>query len=217
MQNTWKSLERNKPLLRYYYKEILGSRVPAEDVERTNKTIEYLRDCGFRVVEILRELSRQNVAAVTIDTLHDDMWKNSLIKRKAFYLHNELTIISPPPIYDFESDTIKTCDYYYEIKIRYTADDVLKYFYKQVDSISLKFVEKAASLGTIKHMMKIYSNIDYVEPLDIILCCIDRHMKKNPDCYNLIDVKAEARDVVEELQSHMLQLDAKNLREITWR
>lgn len=219
MRNTIKTTKiQNSNLLRYYYKEIYRKEDYSEsDTIRTDKTIGYLKDCGFSVTEIIQEIGRWSKACITIDDLSGILWSNSLIKRGAFYLHRELRIVSKAPEYDYESDTLKTYPFFCEMKIRYTADDVLNYFYSRIPSLNCQFVDKKTDRKTVAFLMNKYSNIDYIEPLDIILCSIDYCTKNNPDSYKLIDITCDNLNIIKQLQSDMVELESKDLRKITWR
>lgn len=208
----------NSMYLRYYYGSILNRRECSdEDILTTSRTIDYLKDCGFNIIEILAELSRHTESAITGDILTDNLWKGSLVKKRAFYLHRELRLISPPPIYDFKTDTLITSKFYCEMKIRYTTNDVLQYFYNRIGKTNRQLVEERADRRAIDYMMKLYKNIDYVEPLDIILTSIDRYLAKNPDCHKLIETTDDNIEIIKELQRDMLQLEAQDLRQIIWR
>lgn len=219
MRNTIKTTKiQNSNLIQYYYKEIYRKEDYSEsDTIRTDKTIGYLKDCGFSVTEIIQEIGRWSKACITIDDLSGILWSNSLIKRGAFYLHRELRIVSKAPEYDYESDTLKTYQFFCEMKIRYTVDDVLNYFYSRIPSLNCQFVDKKTDRKTVAFLMNKYSNIDYIEPLDIILCSIDYCTKNNPDSYKLIDITCDNLNIIKQLQSDMVELESKDLRKITWR
>lgn len=208
----------NKALLKYYYLEILKlDDIQDAEIEATDKTIDYLYDCSFSTVEILSELTRQNNRSVNQTNLTNNLWKNSLIKRNAYYLHHELRISSPSPVYDFENDCIKTYPFYLEMKIRYTIDDVLNYFYSKMNSLSLQLIDKKTDKKTVIFLMNKYDNIDYIEPLDIILYTIDKKFEEDPNCYKLIDTTNGARKHIENLQNTMMELEFKDLRKIVAR
>lgn len=219
MTNTIKTTKiQNSNLIQYYYKEIYRKEdYSKSDTIRTDKTIGYLKDCGFSVTEIIQEIGRWSKACITIDDLSGTLWNNSLIKRGAFYLHRELRIVSKAPEYDYESDTLKTYQFFCEMKIRYTVDDVLNYFYSRIPSLNCQFVDKKTDRKTVAFLMNKYSNIDYIEPLDIILCSIDYCTKNNPDSYKLIDITCDNLNIIKQLQSDMVELESKDLRKITWR
>lgn len=219
MTNTIKTTKiQNSNLIQYYYKEIYRKEdYSKSDTIRTDKTIGYLKDCGFSVTEIIQEIGRWSKACITIDDLSGILWNNSLIKRGAFYLHRELRVVSKAPEYDYESDTLKIYPFFCEMKIRYTVDDVLNYFYSRIPSLNCQFVDKKTDRKTVAFLMNKYSNIDYIEPLDIILCSIDYCTKNNPDSYKLIDITCDNLNIIKQLQSDMVELESKDLRKITWR
>lgn len=209
---------RNESLIKYYYGEIYTKDdVFDSDIIRSDKTINYLKDCGFSSLEIIQELERQKEPSITIDTLTKGLWNNSLIKPGAFYLHHELRIVSKAPEYDYQNNTILTYPFYCEMKIRYTTDDLLNYFYSRISPLNTQFVDKKTDRKTVTFLMRKYGNIDFVEPLDVILCSIDYHTKNDLDCYKLIDVTCDNLNIIKQLQNDMVELESKDLRKITWR
>lgn len=217
LENLIKTL-KNKEFLMYYYGNIYNNNDYTENnVFRTSKTIDYLQDCGFNYLEIIRELSLHKEKEINGQNLNDNLWKNSLIKRNAFYLHKELRLVSKAPEFNFLEDTIKSYSFYCEMKIRYTTSDVLQYFESCLTPFNRQFLDKKTDTKTVQFLIKKYSKIDYVEPLDIILCSIDHYTKENPDCTKLIEITSDNLDVVKHLQENMLELEAKDLRRITWR
>ena len=71
--------------------------------------------------------------------------------------------------------------------------------------------------NAIKQLFKQYSKLDYVEPLDVILCSIDNHLSLDPDCTRLIDITKTNREVVATLTSDMKALEAQNRRKMVMR
>lgn len=213
-----KSEIQNESLIKYYYGEVyIGDDIYDTDIIRSDKTISYLKDCGFSSLEIIQELGRQKGPSITADTLTKTLWEGSLIKRGAFYLHHELRIVSKAPEYDFHNNRVSTYPFYCEIKIRYTTEDLLNYFYSRISPLNTRFVDRKTDRKTVAFLMKKYDNIDYIEPLDIILCSIDYHTKSNPDCYKLIDITCDNLNIIKQLQDDMVELESKDLRKITWR
>ncbi len=207
----------NSGQLSFYYGEIYNGDYNEDNVIRTDKTISYLLDCDFSNLEITKELAFYNVPEITINNLRDILWKNSLIKRGAFYLHNQLRIIAPNPVFDLATNTLKVTPFYCEMKIRYTINDVVNYFYSKLYQFNLKLVDRKADYQAVKYLMTKYNQIDYVEPLDIILCSIDSYTKNNPQCYKLIEISSDNYNVIKNIQADMLELEKQNMRQSIWR
>lgn len=206
-----------KEIADYYYGTIYT--VPVTDAEknRTMATIGYLFDCGYSYLNICKELSLYKIPVIKYDNLRDKLWEGSLIKKGAFYLHRELTIISKPPEYDIISEKEIVYPFFYEVKICYTIDDVLRYFYKNIKGENMVLTEQKIDIGVVNYLMKKYSRIDYVEPLDIILSLIDRHLANFPDCYRMIEITKSEKEVVDELLQNMQELEFQNRRRMVFR
>lgn len=207
-----------KEIADYYYGMIYtASDITDDDRKRTMATIGYLIDCGYSYLDICKEISNYNVPAITYNSLRNKLWENSLIKKDAFYLHRELTIISKAPEYDMISEKEIVYPFFYEVKICYTIEDVVRYFYRKVKSDNLVLTEQKLDIGVVKYLMKKYSRLDYIEALDIILSLIDRHLTDFPDCYRMIEITKSEKEVVDELLQNMQQLEFQNRRKMVFR
>jgi len=206
-----------KTITDFYYSDVLKYAPEINEKIRTEKTVKYMLDCGLTNLEIFKEIRQHKSKIITGEDLSNVLWKNSLIKKGAFYLHKELRIVSEAPIFDFLQDKEIIEPYFCEIKIRYTVTDVLNYFYKQLNSLSYKLVDRKTDMKTVAFLMNKYDGIDYVEALDVVLCSIDNHLKQHSDCYQLIDVTHTNSEVIKQLINDMLELESKDLRRIVWR
>ena len=208
------------PLLQYYYCSVRNEKnidYSAKNVIITGNTIDYLFDCGLSTIEIAKELSKHKETAVDYDSLSPSLWNGSLIKKGAFYLHNSLRLSSPAPVYDFVKNETIEYPYYCEMKIRFTEDDVLDFFYSRLNFINKTLADREYDRRALRSLLKKYSVFDYVEPLDIILCSIINHLKQAEDCYRLIDITQTNKQVIELLLSDMLALNMKDERKMVAR
>lgn len=188
-----------------------------ERVVTAANTIDYLLDCGFSFEEVLEELHRHNEELINFDNLSDQLWKGSLIKRGAFYLHRELRLVSPAPVYDFANDEEIGYPYYCEMKIRFTEQDVLDFFRKRLTETGKVLQDDRADLAALKKMMVKFSKIDYVEPLDLILGAIEHQLHECPETYRLIQVSNNCEQLLYKMVADMKELEAKELRVIVRR
>lgn len=211
-----------KALANVYYGEILSKNKiaysPLDDrVIATANTIDYLFDCGFSFNEILEELYRHNEESITYSNLSDKLWKGSLIKRDAFYLHRSLRLVSPAPSYNIESDEEISYPFYCEMKIRFTETDVLNFFKERLTETGRILQDDRADLAVLRNMMVKFSRIDYVEPLDLVLCAIENKLNKTPETYRLIQVTNECEFLLNEIIRDMKELESKDLRKMVMR
>lgn len=201
----------------FYYDIYYKGKWYDSDYRKTLGTIEFMIDSGLDKRTIFSELSKHKTSHITGDMLSKSLWNNSLIKKDAFYLHRELRLVSKAPQYDFLKNKIVTYPYFCEIKIKYTEEDLLKYFYSKLNPLSLKLVDKKTDVKTIAYLMKKYSNIDYVEPLDVILCSIDNQVNQQDNITKLIDITQDNLEIIKQLQNDMKELEFQDKRHIVWR
>ena len=183
----------------------------------TKNTCEYLLDCGFSSLEIVALLNGLKSGPLSYDSLPDKLWESSLMKRDAFYLHHELRLESKAPEFCVRTGKVIEYPYYCEMKIRYTADDVLKYFRSKMKPSNLALSSDEYDKTAIRQLFKQYSKLDYVEPLDVLLCSIDNHLNLEPDCIRLIDITKTNREVIAALISDMKSLEAEDRRKMIMR
>ena len=103
------------------------------------------------------------------------------------------------------------------MKIRYTRQNLLDYFYNRLKSINRQLVDRKTDLKAIDFLMNKYSSLDYIEPLDVILCSIDNHLEQRDDTYRLIDITKTNLNIINQLMNEMMELESKDLRKIVWR
>lgn len=212
--------EKAAAIAKHYYYNVYGKDVTREDYQKTCKTIEYLFDCGFYSADIIKEvINKSRDKVITIKNVPDKFWAGSLIKRDAFYLHDELRITSKATEFNPVTGEFKIYPFYCEMKIRYTAEDVLRYFYSKIGSFGESIADKKTDLKTIFYLMKKYEKIDFVEPLDIILCLIDNRIRNEngKETTKLIQITDDSYDTIWNLQKDMQELEAMDKKRIVWR
>lgn len=206
---------QNKSLtLTNFYYSLIRKNVDCFKYLETANTIDYLLDNGFTSIEIINELKKHNADSINYNILSDTLWKNSLIKKGAFYLHRELRLESPAPQYDPISNLVVEQPFYCEMKIRYYEKNVVNYFLSKLSNSARQLEDMKTDLGAVKYLMSKYSRIDYVEPLDIILCSIDNHLEQEPNCYRLIDISNTNQTTIDILVSDMLTLESQDNRKM---
>ena len=206
-------------IAKYYYYNVYADDASEEDYKKTYSTIEYLKECGFSFLTIFKEIIlKSNTRAITIDNVPNKFWKDSLVKKDAYYLHDELRLVSKAPEFNPITGETKRFPFYCEMKIKYGIEDVLNYFYTHIGKMNAMLADKKSDTKAVIYLMKKYEKIDYVEPLDIILCLIDNSVKNSDrDITKLIQITDNSLDVIIELQNNMQELSAKDRKRTVWR
>ena len=217
-RNSERNSNSASALAKLYYdrvgEESIGG---AKGFQVTKNTCEYLLDCGFSALEIINILNGLSFGALSYDVLPDRLWQGSLIKRGAFYLHRELRIESQVPEFDIRTGRVLEYPYYCEMKIKYTVEDTLKYFRSRMKPSNIVLSSDEYDKNAIKQLFCQYSKLDYVEPLDIILCSIDNHLSLDSGCVRLIDITKTNREVITSLIGDMKILEAQDRRKMVMR
>lgn len=154
----------------WYEENILG--YSTEKSYITQYTIDYLYDNNYNEDDIINILSKIKKESIKYKDLPSKLW-NGLIERDIYYFHPELQILSKPPMLSISSDIIiKPVKFFKEIKISYTKQDVLNYFYHKANSKIIKDMNR--DLGSLDYLLSRYKH-QLMNSLDVILYLIDDH------------------------------------------
>lgn len=154
----------------WYEENILG--YSTEKSYITQYTIDYLYDNNYNEGDIVNILSKIKKESIKYKDLPSKLW-NGLIERDIYYFHPELQILSKPPMLSINSDIIiKPVKFFKEIKISYTKQDVLNYFYRKANSKIIKDINR--DLGSLDYLLSRYKH-QLMNSLDVILYLIDDH------------------------------------------
>lgn len=154
----------------WYEENILG--YSTEKSYITQYTIDYLYDNNYNEGDIINILSKIKKESIKYKDLPSKLW-NGLIERDTYYFHPELQILSKPPMLSISSDIIiKQVKFFKEIKISYTKQDILNYFYRKANSKIIKDINR--DLGSLDYLLLRYKH-QLMNSLDVILYLIDDH------------------------------------------
>lgn len=153
----------------WYETNILGHSTDKTYI--TQYTIDYLYDNLFSDSNIIEILSTLKKESIKYSDLPNSLWKDSLLKRDVYYFHSKLQILSKPPKLSIDSIiTPKEIKFFKEMKISFTKDDLLNFFYSKSNSLIIK--DYSRDIGAIEYLLKRYSN-QLMEPVDICLYLIE--------------------------------------------
>lgn len=183
--------------LMWYFQHILGYCPEEEDWLPTRAAIAYLLDNEMSGEAIVTELKRHCTPVIHPDALSDFLWQDSLLEKGHFYFHKELQIVSPAPVLQ-KDGTVFYPEDFLEMKIRYTEDDVLQYFYAKIGRQNQMICDAKKDRKTIAYILKRFSLMENVEPVDLLLCLIDDFTNNAENTINdgIIDVLKSLSNVV---------------------
>ena len=155
----------------------------------TQYTIDYLYDNLFSDSNIIEILSTLKKESIKYSDLPNSLWKDSLLKRDIYYFHSKLQILSKPPKLSIDSIiTPKEIKFFKEMKISFTKDDLLNFFYSKSNSLIIK--DYSRDIGAIEYLLKRYSN-QLMEPVDICLYLIEDYAQYVSSLLSLINYEVE--------------------------
>ena len=183
----------------------------------TDNTIKHLLDNninGKEIYKIIKDVNAKN--ALAIEDLPDTLWDNSLLKKDIFYYHRELHITSNAPIYDIKNNKMISNKFFLEMKIQYTLNDLLNYYYKKIQT-PIEFTNTKRDIGAFEYLLNKYEQITFIEPIDFVLSLIDCASNSNKMISSILDLQKYENETYEYLKKKITIAKAKKYDKIHWR
>lgn len=198
-----------------YYK--LGGTLTKENVNKTNATVKYLKDNNMNDYDICMLILNIGIkSCLTPNDLPNTLWEDSLLKRDTYYYHNTLQLVSAAPIWDPETNSIKSEDLYVEMLIKYTIDDLYKYYINKLQ-LSNDFLQETRDKGALKHLLSIYTKIEDIESIDIVLMLIDEASEDDSVITNPLQLQNYESNVITRCHKFLPQAKFNKSNQIIWR
>ena len=181
----------------WYFRNVLGYCPEETKWMPTLASIAYMLDNELPGETITAELKRHNTPSIHPDDLSELLWNGSLLQKGHFYFHKELQIVSPAPVLK-KDGTVSYPDDFLEMRIQYKEQDILDYFLTKAGYLAQQICDQKKELKTISYLLKRFSLIENVEPVDLILCLIDDYLNNEENTINdgIIDVLKSLSNVV---------------------
>lgn len=203
-------------IVNYYYNNI-GVMPNDDEKNQTLKTINYLKDNNISIKEIIDIIDKiPYKKTLAPEDLPESLWHDSLIKRDMFYFHNEIHITSPAPYWNFKKNKIISEKFYLEMKIKYTIDDLIKYYYKAFPN-NKEFEDNKKDIGAMQYLLNQYKKIDFIENVDFILFLIDTCSDMQTDCIEILDLKKCQNENYKFVSNKALNAKFESKNKIIWR
>lgn len=200
------------------YFNLLGENPTEEDIKTTTNTFKYLLDNNLTeqdITDIFKDLPPKT--KITPDDLPVRLWSGSLLNKNIFYYHNELKIISIDK-FDLLNPVTEKNQSFIEMKIKYTIDDVLDYYYKKFPE-QKEFSDYKQDVGTIKYLLTKYTRYNFIEAIDILLYVIDEAYNTDLGLDSMIELnnsKAE-KNTLKSLKLKVQNARGERCNKIMWR
>ena len=195
-----------------FYELMVGTTPSEEDVKNLNGCVLYLKDNNFSDREIFNILSDSKNINIKASELPSKYWEGSLLKPNTFYYHDKLRIMSKAPKWDPETLREITYPYFLEMKIMFTMDDLIEYFYQKT-LIPVELRNRKNEEASFKYLLDKYK-VMKTEPIDFILFLIDS-VKEEDSIYKVFDLQKYEPDVFKMFEK--LNSDKTIKKEIVWR
>lgn len=202
----------------YYYDKIVGIEPTQEDRIKTDLVIQHLLDNQIEQEEIYAFLDTCDCKDfLTHKDLKNDLWNGSLLRRNVFYYHRELQITSKAP--SLNGSELVGDEFFLEMRIKYTKQDIIKYFYNKCKLPDL--ANKKQDEGSIEFLIKKYSKVKFIEPVDFILSLIDYASANQDNMFSkvrsILDLCNNESEVYDILKSKTDEASSLGFNKIVWR
>lgn len=135
-------------------KEVLGYLLTPtytkDDYDRLSLMIDYLKEAGVSD-EMLINMILNDYVPLSYKELPDFLWNDSLLKKNRYYHHHALQLTSKQPTFDPITFTFKESLSYFEMRICFTAEDILAYYHLKFPVQRETMASK--NLGGIKYLL----------------------------------------------------------------
>lgn len=204
-------------LILVYYKLSKGILPNATIIAQTEKTVSFLVDNLYSdkdIMQILINIGKTD--AILPEDLPDELWDNTLTERDIFYYHSELHITSKPPKWDPISMKEIVEPFFMEMKINYTMDDLLTYYYVKT-CVPLELRDEKKDVGAFKHLLDKYKKMK-VTSLDFVLTLIDFATRDEKEqIVNVLDLGKYEADVYNHYEAIIPMATYERANRIIWR
>jgi hypothetical protein len=206
----------------FYYSQVVGLYPFDTDDCRiqTDKVMQHLVDAGVSESDILRFIEESPPKdCLTPDDLPEWLWEGSLLKKNTFYYHNTLHLRPAAPTFNPHSKEVKASPFYLEMKIKYSMDDLIRYFYNTL-RISTDLADKKKDEGSFNYLFNKYSKLDFCEPIDFVLALIDHNKPTNnplSPVQNILDIAQSQAEVYDALKRKSAEASLHKANQILWR
>ena len=127
---------------------------------------------------------------------------DSIIKTDTLYRHHELQIHSKPGGFDPATCTVIKRPYYLEMKVRYTMDNLLDYYYTKL-IIPPMFRDEKRDIGAMNHLIGGFKS-PMINSVDFILFVIDYVASNQHKVNNPLELKNWFQQTYEYLEQFVL-------------
>ena len=181
---------------------------------RARATLQYLTEAGIPPTEAF-DVITASVALPSLPQFPDRLWQGSLLEPAKFYWHKQLRLQAPPET-KMKDGSWNRPQWYLEMKIRYTIDDLLNYAYVTFGTAKV-FRNEKRDLGMIRHLLERLGNWEICEPVDAVLAVIDKAADDTCNRHSLYTLQDFEEPAYHELAGKIAQAKLLGLDKIIWR
>lgn len=208
-----------RSLTEYFYEHNIGYSVSDEYVNQTTKVIEYLLECGFNKEDIISIVlnNEYDHEYLTFEDLPERLWKESLLEKNKYYMHQELHLNSGSDVVDIYSGEVVESNHAIEMKIAYGWMDVLKYYCNKFDTdINILNINK--EVGALQYIYDLcaekYTDLNSI---DVLLYLIDNAASNSNKFVTVLNLQDYLYDTIVYMYSVKKELEYNNYNKIIWR
>lgn len=203
-----------------FFREIVGSYDFDTDHEEviTRCTIAYMQESGIANDEIFKVMEAcGEKKLIRPEDLPEFLWDGSLTEKDRYYCHRALQILSPASVIR-KDGTFKDYPFYQEMRIRFTMQDLINYFYGRIGSNIFSRDDKRDA-AQFNHLLMQFGKVEGISALDLVLMIIDDAAVTNGTVYEPFGLErvVNIQETAQRLKRTMAERHAKGYDQIVWR
>lgn len=208
-----------KNILTDMFYDIHYGMYPFKDDTYYNKSklaIEYFLEVGLELKDIVNIINNQERCDYIKQDIPEEYYTNTILKPNVFYYHTELRLNHDRPKFSINTMKETNCKYHIEMKVYYSEDDILNYFYNKFN-IREELKNTVKDKGSIKYLLQKYESIKFVQPIDFVLTLIDITKNNTINISDILDIVKYETDTYELLKQITDETKYNNRNKIIWR
>lgn len=213
-----------KRMIYDFYTLVSGVEPEEHHFNRTLATANYLKDNKYDKSEILKifknivkEKEFDNLV-IRGEDLPEYLWEDSLLEKDTFYYSDIFHIKSKPPSWDPVTFKEKCEPFYLEMKIKFTIENLLEYYYDKC-RVPQGLRDDKKNAGALKHLIKKYNAFKNIPGIDYVVALINK-TSNNVDknfVSDVFEIEECNKEVIEEFESIYNQSYFEKTNNIVWR
>lgn len=207
-----------KKIVYKYYLTNKGYEPIDEDFKRTLATANYLKDNNMDEKTIFKILLECNKDKICGEDLPESLWEKSLLKKNIFYYSDIFHIKSNPPRWNPVTFKEECPEFFLEMKINFTMNDLLNYYYEKC-RVPLALQNDKRDAGAFTHLINKYNAFEIIPGIDYVVALINKASEdKNKKIFTeIFEIEKYKEEIITDFEIIANEAKHSKSNKIVWR